>query len=336
MGRLKFIQYGMGPIGSRIAEYLLERDGVELAAAIDIDPGKTGCEVAALLTGGAPVGIRVSGDAERTLAETDADIVVLSTLSSFARLEEQLRLCIKHGKNVISSCEEMAYPWEENNTLAASLDQAAKEAGVTLLSTGVNPGFSMDALPLFMTSVCRRVEAIHIVRHQDAALRRLPFQQKIGAGLPLDEFREKVKARHIRHVGFTESIQMIAKAFGWQLDRIEDVVEPMVADRTLESSGLKVVRGAAAGVRQKATGYLNGKAVINIELQACLGHPRPKDSIRIEGEPSLYSEVAGGFPGDVATCAMVANAVPAVLCAAPGLKTMIDVGLTAWQRGMGQ
>lgn len=330
---LKFIQFGMGPIGEKIVRYLLERENVELDAAIDIDPTKEGQDVGELMKLGKPLGVQVSADAEQVLANSNADVVVLSTLSSFTRLEEQIRLCIKYKKNIISSCEELAYPWDEDYQLAKSIDEAAKEAGVTILSTGVNPGFAMDALPIFLTSVCQRVDSIRVERHQDAAIRRLPFQQKIGAGLSLDEFKKKVDAKIIRHVGFTESVQMIAKAMGWKLDRVVDIVEPAVAERNLESQFLQVNKGDAAGVMQTATGYMDDKPVISIELQAYLGHPAPKDSVRIEGEPPIYSEVKGGFNGDIATCAMVANSVPVVRRAEPGLKTMMDVGLTSWFNG---
>jgi 4-hydroxy-tetrahydrodipicolinate reductase len=333
--RLKFIQYGIGSIGAGTTRYLLERENVELEAAIDSDPAKIGRDVGALLNLARPLGVTIRADAEAALAKSTADVVVLSTLSSLAELEEQLRLCIKHRKNVISSCEELAYPWEEHYLLAKRLDAAAKQAGVTILGSGVNPGFAVDALPLFLTSICRRVDAIRIERHQNAALRRLPFQRKIGAGLGLEAFRERVAANIIRHVGFTESIQMLAAALGWTLERVEDVVRPAVADHDLESPFLKVARGEAAGILQTATGYVAGQPRISIELQAYLGHPAPKDSVLIEGEPPIYSEVKGGFPGDMATCAMLANCVPAVRRAQPGLKTMREVGLTSWFMGYG-
>ena len=330
---LKFIQFGMGPIGEKIVRYLLERDNVQLEALVDIDPAKVGQDVGVLMELDKSLGVIVSDNAEQVLANSDADVVVLSTLSSFKQLEDQIRLCIKYKKNIISSCEEMAYPWDEEPELSRSIDKAAKDAGVTILSNGVNPGFAMDALPIFLTSACQRVDSIRVERHQDAAIRRLPFQKKIGAGLSLIEFKEKVDAKHIRHVGFTESVQMIAKAMGWKLDRVEDIVKPAIADRDLESQFLKVTEGDAAGIIQTATGYMDGKPVITVELQAYLGHPAPKDSVRIEGEPPIYSEVKGGFNGDIATCAIVANSVPVVRRAEPGLKTMIDVGLTSWFTG---
>lgn len=330
---LKFIQFGMGPIGEKIVRYLLERNNVQLEALIDIDPAKVGQDVGILMGFESPLGVTVSDNAEQILANSEADVVVLSTLSSFKKLEDQIRLCLKYKKNIISSCEEMAFPWDEEPELARSIDRAAKEAGVTILSNGVNPGFAMDALPIFLTSVCQRVDSIRVERHQDAAIRRLPFQQKIGAGLPPDEFNDKVNAKIIRHVGFTESVQMIAKAMGWKLDRVEDIVKPAIAERDLASQFIKVARGNAAGVIQTATGYLDGHPVITLELQAYLGHPAPKDSVRIEGEPPIYSEVKGGFNGDIATCAIVANSVPVVRRAEPGLKTMMDVGLTSWFNG---
>jgi len=332
--KLKFIQVGMGPIGINIARNLMERENVECVAAVEIDPDKIGRDVSDILKLAEPTGVRVAGDAEFALANSDADVVILATVSSFIKLEEQLMLCIKHKKNVVSSCEEMAYPWDEHPSESRRIDAAAKEAGVTVLGTGVNPGFAMDALPVFLSSVCRKVDSIRVERYQDASRRRLPFQEKIGAGLSLDDFKAKVEAKIIRHVGFTESVQMIAKALGWTLDRVEDIVEPAIAERELASQYLAVPEGAASGLLQTATGYRNGKPVITIELQAYLGHPTPKDSVFIDGIPSVYSEVKGGFNGDAATCAIVANSVPVVCRAEPGLKTMLDVGLVSWFEGV--
>lgn len=331
--KLKFIQFGLGPIGIRTARFLMERENLELVGAIDIDPKKVGRDAGEILLSDNPLGVKVCADAEQVLGSCDAELVVLSTLSSFADLEEQLMLCIRHRKNVISSCEEMAFPWVEDPERSERINTAAQKAGVTLLATGVNPGFAMDALPIFLSSVCRQVSAVRVERHQDAALRRLPFQQKIGAGLSLQEFQRKVDDKVIRHVGFTQSIQMIASALGWKLDRVVDIVCPAIADKDLESPYLKVNQGAVAGVLQTATGYQGENPVITIELQAFLGHPDPKDAILIEGENPIYSEVRGGFNGDIATCAIIANSAQAVLSAEAGLKTMLDIGLTSWFQG---
>ncbi len=327
---IKVVQYGLGPIGLKVVKNLLMRTGIELAGVIDIDPDKAGKDVGEFLETEKPLGVIISDDAEKTLKESDGSVVVLSTVSSVDKLEEQIRQCLRHGMNVVSSCEELAYPWVENREKAHELDQMALEAGVTVLSSGVNPGFAMDALPIFLTSVCENVDSITIERHQDASIRRLPFQRKIGAGLTLEAFREKVDRKIIRHVGFTESVQMIAHALGWELDRVEDVVKPAVAVENISSPDIDVKKGDAAGVLQTARGYMNGKAVITLDLQAYIGHTSPRDAVKIEGTPNVHSVVEGGFNGDIATCAMVANCIPKVCEAAPGLKTMVDIGLTSW------
>ncbi len=331
--KLRFIQFGWGPIGARIARNLMERENVELEAAIDVDPQKVGRDVGEFIGSKRPVGVTISADARQVLANSKAEVVVLSTLSSFSRLEEQIQLCLQFNKNVVSSCEELSFPWETDSARAKRIDASARAAGVTILSNGVNPGFAMDALPIFLTSVCQKVDSIRVERHQDAALRRLPFQQKVGVGLSLREFQQKVEAKIIRHVGFTESVQMIARALGWKLERVDEIVRPAIAGEDLQSEYFQVRKGDASGVLQTATGYIEGRPVISIELQAYLGHKAPKDSIQIDGDPPLYSEVRGGFNGDSATCAMVANSVPVALRAEPGLKTMLDVGLTSWFKG---
>lgn len=329
---LKYIQFGLGPIGEKIVSYAVGRNNLELVGAIDIAKSKVDQDVGELI-GIDPLGVRVSSDADFVLGNSPAKIVVLSTVSSLTELEDQILKCVRHGKNVVSSSEELAFPWRENRDLAEKIDQEAKKNRVTILGTGVNPGFVMDSLPIFLTSACQKVDSIRIERHQDASLRRLPFQKKIGAGLSLKKFNEKAAAKTIRHVGLTESVQMIAHSMGWTLDRTEDIVEPVVADKDVASSSVKVKKGEVVGISQTGRGFINGKAVITLELQAYLGHPVPKDVVMIEGEPSLQFEVKGGVNGDIATCAMVVNAMPKVLQAAPGLKTMPEIGLVSWFKG---
>ena len=77
--------------------------------------------------------------------------------------------------------------------MAKRIDALATRARVAVLGTGVNPGFVMDALPIALTGVCESVTAIEVDRVQDARIRRLPFQQKIGAGLTREEFADKVR-----------------------------------------------------------------------------------------------------------------------------------------------
>ena len=329
-GPIRVIQMGLGPIGRRLVEYLAEHRGFELVGALDIDPGLSGRD-AGEVSGIDRLGVKITGDSKAALA-TDADVVLLTTASHMDALMPQLEACICAGKSVVSTCEELAHPFETAPALAKRIDQLAKKHDVVVLGTGVNPGFLMDALPTFLSSVCRDVKSIRVERYQDASIRRLPFQQKIGAGLSPAEFEEKRKSGRIRHVGFTESLRMIARALGWELERVDDEVAPVIAEKAVRSRFIEVAAGSCAGLRQIGHGWVDGKPLITLELQAYIGHPDPRDTVIIDGTPPIRSTIEGGVDGDVATCSMVINAISAALSAPPGLRTMLDIPLTSWSR----
>jgi 4-hydroxy-tetrahydrodipicolinate reductase len=329
-GPVRVIQMGLGPIGRRVVEYVAEHRGLELVAALDIDPALRGRD-AGEVSGIARLGVAVSDDTAATLA-LPADVVSLTTASHLEGLLPQLEACVSAGKSVVSTCEELAHPFETAPAIAKRIDHLAKKHQVVVLGTGVNPGFLMDALPTFLSSVCRDVKSIRVERYQDASIRRLPFQQKIGAGLSPQEFETKRKSGRIRHVGFTESIRMIARALGWELERIDDEVAPVLAERAVRSRFVEVAAGMCAGLRQLGHGWVDGKPLITLELQAYIGHPDPRDTVIIDGIPPIRSTIQGGVDGDVATCSMVVNAIGAALSAPPGLRTMLDIPLTSWSR----
>jgi 2,4-diaminopentanoate dehydrogenase len=189
----------------------------------------------------------------------------------------------------------------------------------------VNPGFLMDFLPLALTGVCRRVSKVTVERIQDARFRRIPFQKKIGAGLTRVEFARKADEGTLRHVGLTESVQMIAAALGWKLDSTEDVLEPIVAEHRVETPAMTIESGDCLGVSQTGRGLRNGKEVVTLVFKAAIGLENPRDRVLIDGEPGIDATIAGGVNGDIATCAMVANAIPVVVKARPGLRTMADI-----------
>jgi 4-hydroxy-tetrahydrodipicolinate reductase len=204
---------------------------------------------------------------------------------------------------------------------------------VAVLGTGVNPGFAMDALPIMLTAACERVDRVHVQRIQDARLRRLPFQQKIGAGLTTEQFQKQVDEGTVRHVGFTESIAMIADALGWRLDRITDDIQSKIATVTISSEFLAVDPGYVSGIIQNAVGYRKGLPAITMHMEAYLGAPESYDAIQIEGTPSLAMRIPGGIHGDIATASMVVNSIPKVLAAPPGLHTMRDLPLPSFFPG---
>jgi 4-hydroxy-tetrahydrodipicolinate reductase len=191
----------------------------------------------------------------------------------------------------------------------------------------------MDALPIALTAVCERVDRIVVNRVQDARIRRLPFQQKIGAGLTTEQFQKKVDDGSVRHVGLTESIAMIADAMGWTLDRITDDIQPKLAQVTISSEFLAVDPGYVSGIIQDGVGYRKKEPVIRLHMEAYLGSPETYDSVDIEGSPNISSKIVGGIHGDVATASIVVNMIPKVLTASPGLHTMRDLPLPAFFPG---
>jgi 4-hydroxy-tetrahydrodipicolinate reductase len=232
---------------------------------------------------------------------------------------------VSHGINIVSTCEELTYPWLTNPDIAREIDSAAEEHNVSVLSTGVNPGFLMDFLPLVTTSICRDVRRITVERIQDAQFRRLPFQEKIGAGLSVQEFEERVKQGNLRHIGLTESMHLIASGLGWKLERTEDVVEPVIASQEVVSENLTIEPGKALGIQQIGRAYIDKVEVIALVFRATIGEPDPRDRITIRGIPDVDMIISNGINGDTATCAIIVNAIPVVIQAPSGLITMADI-----------
>ncbi|MFO7167571.1 MAG: dihydrodipicolinate reductase [Chloroflexota bacterium] len=318
--------YGLGPIGLGIARLALARPGLAVVGAIDIDPQKIGRDLGELAGSGA-CGVLVRGDPEAALAEARPDVVLHATGSSLAQVAPQLLQIAAAGANVVSTCEELVFPWTAQPQLAADLDAAARRAGVTLLGAGVNPGYAMDALPLMLTAACERVRAIRVLRVVDASKRRGPLQRKIGAGLTTEEFHARVRDGSVRHVGLPESLHMIATALGWTLDSEDDLIMPVIAEREVATEHVRVPAGHVAGVRQVARGYIGEREVLTLELRMYLGAPDAQDTVEIDGDPPVRMSVAGGFHGDMATAAIVVNAIPSVRSAAPGLLSMHELPL---------
>ncbi len=326
----RVVCYGLGPIGMGIARLAAGRSGIAIVGAIDVDPQKVGKPLSVLLGSSAPAlrdEVRISGDAAATLAETKPDVVLHATSSSLANVRDQLAQIAEAGAHVVSTCEELSFPWTAQPQLAAELDAIARRAGVALLGTGINPGYAMDALPLMLTAPCASVRAVRVLRVVDAGRRRGPLQRKVGAGLTPEQFAERVEAGVVRHVGLPESLHMLATGLGWQLDRSEDSIGAVLAEQPITTEYVTVAAGQVAGVRQVARGFVGNREVISLELRMYLGAADPQDTVEIDGEPPVRMTVAGGLHGDIATAAIAINAIPSVMRAAPGLASMRDVPL---------
>lgn len=332
-GPIRVIHFGLGPIGAAVVRQVAERKGFKIVGAVDIDPAKSGRDLGEVTGLGRKLKVRVSDDAKKAIKASKPDVAVLCTNSSLKKVLPQIEAILQMRVPIVSTTEELAYPTKGNMRYARTIHEMAKKYKVAVLGTGVNPGFVMDALPIMLTGVCERVEAIRIDRIQDARIRRLPFQQKIGAGLTREQFQKKVDDASVRHVGLAESVSMIADALSWKLDRITDEIQPKIASEGVASEFLAVDPGFVCGIVQDGVGYRDGKAVITLHMEAYLGAPESFDAVEITGSPALKMKLAGGVHGDIATASITVNSIPKILDVAPGLHTMRDMPLPSFFGG---
>ena len=325
--KTRVIQYGIGPIGASIVRLMRQKNSLEIVGAIDTDPQKVGRDLGEVVGAtDSPWGVLISDDPGSVFAKP-ADAVVHSTSSYLTSVMDQLLSCVAAGLCVVSTCEELSYPFRKHPELSRTLDTAARDEGVALVGTGVNPGFVMDKLPLTLSAVSQRVDWVSAVRIVDASKRRLPLQKKIGAGMTAEEFRAQVAAGVIKHHGLPESIAMVADGLGFSLDDISETIEPMIAEAIVKTEFLEVAAGQVAGVHQIARGTASGKEKIFMDLKMYVGAKEPGDTVVLKGDPNLTLTIPGGTHGDVATAAMAVNASPVVLAANAGLRTSRDLPL---------
>ena len=330
---IRVVSFGLGPIGAAVVRQLAGRPGFKVVGGIDIDTAKVGRDLGEVVGLDYTLRVKVTADARATIKAARLDVVVLCTSSSLKKVWPQIEGVLKLRVPIVSTTEELAYPAYSQKRLTKIIDAAAKKAKVAVLGTGVNPGFTMDALPITLTGVCEDVQAITVNRIQDARSRRLPFQQKIGCGLTPKEFQAKVDDGSVRHVGLTESIAMIADAMSWKLEKVTDVIKPKLADAEISSEFLTVPKGLVCGLIQDGTGYVGGKPLIRLHMEAYLGAPESHDSVEVQGTPNLSMTIAGGVHGDIATASITVNSIPKVIAAAPGLHTMRSLPIPSWFGG---
>ncbi len=323
--KIRVILFGVGSIGAGIARLLLERPDLELVAAVDVDPNKAGCSLSKLIGAKSAADLVVSGESQQMLKQR-AELVIHATGSRLETVLPELNAIVESGHNLVSTCEELSEPWSENRKLANKLDRLAKEKGVSVLGTGINPGFAMDVLPLALTAACQKVERVRVRRLVDASRRRIQLQKKIGTSLSPAAFAERVADRQVGHVGLEQSVALIARGLRWELDSIQETIEPLLATRRIVTDHFTIDPGFVAGVKQQARGLQAGKDRIVLELQMSMDAGESIDEAWVDGNPALHS-IVKGIHGDASTAALAVNVARHVVAARPGLLTMLDLPL---------
>ena len=318
---------GLGPIGIEVGKALSGREGIELAGAADPAPDKAGRPLASMLDGAFP-GVMVTPSAAALYGATSgsrsrSDVAVLCTGSRLHSMLPQIEEAIAAGLHIVSTCEELAYPELRHAPMARQIDRMAKEKGVAVLGTGVNPGLVMDRLVLAIAAACVRVDSVRVMRVVDAAKRRGPLRAKVGAGLTREEFAAGVSAKKLGHVGLSESAAIIALGLGLPIDEITETIKPVIAQTDFDG----IPAGGVLGLHQVALVQAGDEAKVVLDLKMAVGAPDPADRIDIEGDPPLHIVAAGGFHGDRSTIGTVVNAIPFIVSAAPGLHNVVTLPL---------
>jgi len=313
---------GLGFIGQEVARAALRSEEVELVAAVDKSPKLLGRPLTELL--GVPAGKLVVLP-NLAAAQKKGAVLLHATGSKLALVSKELFEALELKLCVVSSCEELSFPWFRHPELADKLDAAAKKAGVSLLGTGVNPGFVLDRLVATATQVCGPVRRIQATRIVDARTRREALQRKVGAGLSEAEFFKLVEDEQLGHVGLPESAALCALGAGIDCDDFDEEIAPVIAEEDISGGAFLVKKGFVAGIHQSVSGLSDGQERVRLELTIAVGAEPAGDRIEIDADPKVVLEIPGGVAGDQATANVMVNAAPRIASAEAGLLTVLEL-----------
>jgi hypothetical protein len=334
---VKVLIWGFGAMGSGMAEMLLDKRGVQIAGVCDNHPqrkNRSMFDVLARPAGGHP-GVIIRDDIEAALADAEtvggARIALLATDSFTRKAFDKIMLLVNRGLNVISTAEEMAYPKAGEQELAARIDAAAKAAGVSVLGTGINPGLIMDLLVVMMTGACADISHIKAERVNSLSPFGPAVMEEQGVGLSPEAFAAGAADGSLAgHVGFNESVNMIADAVGWKLDGpVQQAMEPIVSTVPRTTRYVEISPGQVAGCSMTGYGNVGGRKAIEMvhpqQIEPEQEGTETGDYISISGTPDINLQIKPEVPGGIGTIAMCVNMIPQVINAPPGLKTMLDL-----------
>jgi len=334
MKQIRVLQWGLGAMGSGMAKLMLEKSGLKIVAAIDGRPDYVGKDLGEILGVEKKLGVRVTNKPEDVLKKEKVDIVVIATTSWLKDQIPDLRKILNAGINCISIAEEMSDAYAQNPKLAKELDTLAKKNGITIIGTGVNPGFVLDQLIVALTAGNHNVERIEASRINDLSPYGPTVMNSQGVGTTPEQFKAGIADGSIvGHVGFPESIHMISDALGLGVDRIEQTREPIISKVRRETPYVKVEKGMVAGCSHIGIGYRGDKEVIKLihpqQIHPELEKIETGDYINIFGKPEIHMSIKPEIAGGVATEGIAVNLIPLVVAATPGLKRMIDLPVPA-------
>jgi 2,4-diaminopentanoate dehydrogenase len=326
------VQFGLGPIGMEILEVMTyESNGLDLMAAVDIDPEKAGKDIGALL-GRKHIGIRVIPSVQDLSTqvrqakpgEETERVAIHATGSNLEAVWPQIKELLDYGFSVVSTCEEIAYPWHRYPELSSEIDAYSRERGLSVLGTGVNPGFVMDTLVLCLTAITGQTERIVVTRSVDVSKRRLQLQEKVGVGMPRETFEQLAAEGAIGHVGMEESVRLVAYALNWRLTEVTNTIEPTIAGKSQSLALTDIQPGDVDGLHQTSVGRTQDSKEIRLDL-TMRAEVEQKDEIVVYGDTRHRLLIPDGIFGDTATAAIAVNCAKMMSSAPDGLINMADI-----------
>ncbi len=325
MSPVPTILLGLGPIGQAIGRALAAESRLEVVGAVDIDPGLLGKRLDQICDANLPA-LAITDSLAAVQAPTGA-VVLQATGSRLDAVRDQILDAISLGYHVVSTCEELCWPWEDQPGLAGEINRAARAADVTVLGVGVNPGFIMDTLPVLLCRAAGEVEAIHVTRVVDVSQRRLPLQRKMGVGQEPARVQELLNHDRLGHVGLSNSLQMLAAGLGWPLDVVDIESRPIIATEPTQTGLGMIEPGLCIGIRQMATGIVEGmpRLFLKLIMQAQV-QGGSRDELLVDGDQILRLRL-DGLQGDLATAALVINQALRAPALPAGLQTMLSTPL---------
>ncbi|NPA90522.1 MAG: hypothetical protein GXO55_03595 [Chloroflexi bacterium] len=314
---------GLGPIGSLIVQLVHQRKDMEIVAGMDIAADKVGKDVGRVVGLKTSFGISVVDDM-RAVIKARPDVAVLSTTSYFPWLADQALPLLDNNIHVVTTCEEAVFPFKLYPVVSEEVDHVARSKSVAFLGVGVNPGFVMDYWPATAAALLPQVETVQVERRVNLSERRARLQEKLGAGLTPEEAEERLREKKLGHVGLNISAQLLAHALGWEIEEMNETVDILVADAPVPWHKGELEPGKVKGLRQVLTAQVGGESRIRLTLEMALGLSDPGDKTDLGGSMPLHVELSP-ISGDWATASIVVNALPRVMRATPGLRTVLDI-----------
>ena len=332
MRNIKVAIWGFGAMGSGMAKALLNKKGVEIVGVCDLHPDRVDREMHEVLglNRGDRAPVYINGNIDEVLKEKSCDVCLCATDSFVKKAFPRLKLVLEKKINVVSTAEEMAYPKAQEPKLAEELNRIAKENNVTILGTGINPGLMMDLLAVCISGAMTDLESVECRRVNSLSPFGPTVMEEQGVGMKVATFMEKVENGTMAgHVGFAESIGMIAEAVGWEVDKFEQQMEPIVTSIDRTSPYGFAAAGDVAGVNMTGQGFVDGELKLNMihpqQIEPEMEGTHTGDYIVLKGTPNVNMSITPEIDGGIGTIAMVVNMIPHVINARPGLKTMLDL-----------